>query len=79
MRGLLEAAERFDETRGVAFTTFSYYRIRGAIFDGLRQLGWMNRSQWARYSAHANELLQNQAERSAEPGDEGGEWLRHER
>jgi RNA polymerase sigma factor for flagellar operon FliA len=31
--GLLEAAERFDPSRGVAFTTFAYYRIRGAILD----------------------------------------------
>ena len=35
--GLLDAAERFDPTRGVAFTTFAFYRIRGAILDGLRR------------------------------------------
>ncbi len=44
-KGLVEAAQRYDPTRGVAFTTFSYYRIRGAIFDGLRQSGWLNRSE----------------------------------
>jgi RNA polymerase sigma factor for flagellar operon FliA len=31
--GLIEAAERFDPTRSVAFTTFAFLRIRGAIFD----------------------------------------------
>ena len=35
-QGLVEAAGRFDPDRGVAFSTFAYYRIRGAIFDGLR-------------------------------------------
>jgi RNA polymerase sigma factor FliA len=35
--GLLQAAERFDPTRGVAFTTFAYHRIRGAILDSLRR------------------------------------------
>jgi RNA polymerase sigma factor for flagellar operon FliA len=35
--GLLQAADRFDSTRGVAFTTFAYYRIRGAILDSLRR------------------------------------------
>ena len=35
--GLLQAAERFDPARGVAFTTFAYYRIRGAILDSLRR------------------------------------------
>jgi RNA polymerase sigma factor for flagellar operon FliA len=36
MEGLVEAAERFDPGRGVAFGTYAYYRIRGAILDGLR-------------------------------------------
>jgi RNA polymerase sigma factor for flagellar operon FliA len=33
----MQAAERFDPARGVAFTTFAYYRIRGAILDSLRR------------------------------------------
>ena len=35
--GLVEAAGQFDPARGVAFTTFSYQRIRGAILDELRR------------------------------------------
>jgi RNA polymerase sigma factor for flagellar operon FliA len=35
--GLMQAATRFDPNRGVAFTTFAYYRIRGAILDSLRR------------------------------------------
>jgi RNA polymerase sigma factor for flagellar operon FliA len=34
--GLVESASRFDPTRGVQFTTFAYYRIRGAVFDWVR-------------------------------------------
>ena len=34
--GLIEAAKKYDPTRGVAFKTFSYPRIRGAILDELR-------------------------------------------
>ncbi len=37
MRGLIDAARRYDPRRGVAFTTYAKYRIRGAILDGLRQ------------------------------------------
>ena len=33
LTGLMEAVERFDPTRGVAFTTFAFPRIRGAILD----------------------------------------------
>lgn len=35
--GLVEAAQAFDSERGVQFKTFSWYRIRGAIFDFLRR------------------------------------------
>ena len=38
--GLIEASRRFDPTRGVQFKTFAYYRIRGAIYDGIRKMAW---------------------------------------
>lgn len=41
MVGLVEAAERFDPSRRVAFTTFSYYYIRGAVFDGIAKMTWL--------------------------------------
>ena len=58
--GLLEAADRFDPDQGVNFTTFAYYRIRGAIYDGLRGMGWMSRTAYAkaRFEARANSFLQ---------------------
>jgi RNA polymerase sigma factor for flagellar operon FliA len=34
--GLIDAARRYDPTRGAAFSTYAGYRIRGAILDGLR-------------------------------------------
>lgn len=62
-KGLVEAAERFDPSRGASFTTFAYYRIRGAIFDGLRQLGWLRRTTQARFAAAADEYLANLGDR----------------
>ncbi len=35
--GLVEAAQQFEPSRGVAFKTFAYPRIRGAIIDELRR------------------------------------------
>jgi len=46
MTGLFEAAERFNPALGANFTTFSYYRIRGAIYDGLRKMGWVSRHEY---------------------------------
>jgi RNA polymerase sigma factor for flagellar operon FliA len=41
--GLLEARQRFDPTRGVQFGTFAYYRVRGAIMDGVRKMAYLPR------------------------------------
>lgn len=35
--GLIEAVERFDHERGVRFSTFAIYRIRGRILNSLRR------------------------------------------
>lgn len=35
--GLVEAASRFDESRGVSFAEYARHRIRGAILDELRR------------------------------------------
>ena len=59
MIGLLEAAQRFDPEAGANFMTFAYYRIRGAVYDGLRSMGWMSRTEYAkaRFEERANEYL----------------------
>ena len=41
--GLLEASRRFDATRGVPFRAYASYRVRGAIFDGVRKLSRLTR------------------------------------
>ncbi|MCB9549443.1 MAG: sigma-70 family RNA polymerase sigma factor [Myxococcales bacterium] len=46
--GLLEARERFDPSRGVAFGAFARFRVRGAIYDGLRQIGALTRRSYER-------------------------------
>jgi RNA polymerase sigma factor for flagellar operon FliA len=65
MQGLIETGQRFDDRHGVAFTTFAYYRVRGAMFDGLRSMGWLPRSEYARLrlEERTNAYLQNLAAR----------------
>jgi len=40
MLGLIDAAHRFDEDRGIKFETFAERRVRGAIIDALRKDAW---------------------------------------
>ena len=40
MIGLIDAAHRFDEARGIKFETFAERRVRGAMIDALRRDAW---------------------------------------
>jgi len=40
MLGLIDAACRFDEARGIKFETFAERRVRGAMIDALRRDAW---------------------------------------
>jgi RNA polymerase sigma factor FliA len=53
--GLVQAARAYDPKKGISFTTFAYYRIRGAILDEVRQL-----CRAARFEAVANEFMTEQ-------------------
>jgi RNA polymerase sigma factor FliA len=41
--GLLEAYDRFDPAKGIKFSSYAQFRIRGAILDSLRTLDWSPR------------------------------------
>ncbi len=49
--GLLDARKRYDPTRGAQLGTFAYYRIRGAIIDGVRKMAYLPRRAYARLRA----------------------------
>jgi len=74
--GLLEAADRFDEKVGANFLTFAHYRIKGAIYDGLRKMGVLRGSD-AR-SAYVGErsaaYLGNLADRDTGGGNRRGSF-----
>ncbi len=59
MLGLVEAADRFDATRGVPFAGFAVQRIRGAVLDVARSEDWSPRSvrQLARQVEDATQEL----------------------
>ncbi|MCB9708566.1 MAG: sigma-70 family RNA polymerase sigma factor [Myxococcales bacterium] len=56
--GLVEAKQRFDPSRGVQFNTFAYYRIRGAVLDGIRQMAYLPRRAYSQLKlAQATDLI----------------------
>jgi RNA polymerase sigma factor for flagellar operon FliA len=71
--GLAEAASRYEPARGVAFASFAWYRVNGAILDGLRQATQLPRRTWARLVTlrAAGEYLENMSERQRGAAERG--------
>ena len=42
--GLIDAIDKYDQSRGIKFETYAISRIRGAIIDELRAIDWVPRS-----------------------------------
>ena len=64
--GLIDAIEKYDLERGIKFETYAISRIKGAIIDELRAIGWIPRS--VRFKAREVEkayvALENRLHRS---------------
>jgi RNA polymerase sigma factor FliA len=63
--GLVEAASRYDASRGASFHTYAWYRVHGAIIDGMRKQTTLPRRVWAKLVAlrAASDYLETQGER----------------
>lgn len=72
--GLLEAFERYDSSRGILFSTFAEYRIRGAMLDALRSNDTFTRRrrQLAKKIEAAGESLRRELGRNPEPEEVAG-------
>ena len=68
--GLIDAIERFEPARGVKFETFAAPRIRGAIYDGLRQLDWVPRSVRSRARDVERAFSELEAKLGRSPSDD---------
>ncbi|MDW3216635.1 MAG: FliA/WhiG family RNA polymerase sigma factor [Ilumatobacteraceae bacterium] len=68
--GLIDAIDRYDPERAVKFETFAAPRIRGAIYDGLRQLDWVPRSVRSRAREVERAFAQLEHELGRAPTDD---------
>jgi RNA polymerase sigma factor for flagellar operon FliA len=68
--GLIDAIEKYDDSRAVKFETYAITRINGAILDALRSLDWVPRSvrQQARAMQRAHDQIETELGR--DPSDD---------
>ena len=66
--GLIDAIDKYDDSRGVKFETYAITRINGAILDALRALDWVPRAvrQKAREIERVFAELENRIDRAPE-------------
>ena len=70
MEGLIDAANKYDPTKGAKFKTFAEYRIRGAIFDEMRKLDWFSRSLREKHSQLSQTMLRLERKLGRSPDEE---------
>ncbi len=58
--GLIDAIDKFDQSKNIKFETYASIRIRGSIIDQIRNLDWIPRSirQKSKILKDANEALE---------------------
>ena len=67
--GLIEAAQSFDRSKNIQFRTFAKFRIRGAIFDSLRDTDWGSRYMRRRGREIADATARLQARFGRQPSE----------
>ena len=68
--GLAQAARSYQPQPNAQFSTFAYYRITGAIYDGLSRMNWTTRAEYRRYKAMQ---MANSVAETNSPGDDSSD------
>jgi len=70
MIGLLEAAKKYDASKGASFETYAGIRIRGAIVDEMRRGDWVPRSVHRNGRSIAEAIASVEARTGGDAGDQ---------
>lgn len=74
MVGLTQAAKAYVPQRKVKFSTFAFFRIRGAIFDGIAEGSWMTRAQYRLHVKRSKEAQDQSREEGTPDSESENDW-----
>lgn len=60
--GLIDAIEKFDQSKNVKFETYANIRVRGSIIDQIRSLDWIPRSKRQKFKEIEETIARLQGE-----------------
>jgi len=60
--GLLDASRRYDESRGVHFRAYAQFRVRGAVYDGVRRTAALPRGLYRKLASLRAQWLASSGE-----------------
>jgi len=67
--GLIDAVEKYDAAKNVAFQSYAKHRIKGSILDSLRQMDWASRDMRKRQKQVEAAVQDLSARLGREPSD----------
>lgn len=70
--GLAQASRTYQPQPGTKFSSYAYYRIKGAIYDGIARMNWTTRAEYRKYKAMqmANSAVAENSDNSTESDPE---------
>ena len=74
--GLAQAARTYQPQPGAKFSTYAYYRISGAIYDGLSRMNWSSRTEYRKYKAMQNASDALASRDGKKPGSDPEDYAR---
>lgn len=69
MMGLLKAIENYSDSHGASFATYASIRIRGAMLDEVRRMGWSPRSMQQKAKRVREAIRSVESEKKGEATD----------
>ena len=76
--GLAQAARTYQPSPDAKFSTYAYYRISGAIYDGVSKMNWSSRTEYRNAKAQqmGNDLLEQDSPTKLKDGPENSaKWF----
>lgn len=76
--GLIDAIGKYDKKKKVQFDTYAYRRVKGAIYDGIREMDWVSLSSRRKHKNIQNPISIEVAYRNVVTSELNEDWKEYD-